>query len=91
MYYVYILKSLTNIKSYVGITNNVKRRLSEHNNGNNYYTKRYKPWKIVHIERYNKQFDAHNREKYLKSCSGRKWMKENINFADVAELVYAQS
>ncbi len=43
MYKVYILKSSDYPKTYVGITDNIDRRLKEHNSGKNFYTKRYKP------------------------------------------------
>jgi putative endonuclease len=65
-------------KTYVGITENPTRRLSQHNNGSHFYTKRYIPWIIVHIEQYNNRLEARDREKYLKSAAGRKWLKKNI-------------
>jgi putative endonuclease len=75
MFYVYVLKSVVASKSYVGVTNNTTRRLAEHNLGFNYFTKRYTPWEIVHIENFNNFTEARNREKHLKSTSGRRFLK----------------
>ena len=46
-FYVYILCSLANSdRMYVGITNNLEKRLQEHNNGDCIYTSTLKPWKL---------------------------------------------
>ncbi len=91
MYYVYVLKSINFHKSYTGITDNLERRLSQHNSGYNTYTKRWKPWHIVYKELVKDRVNAREREKYLKSAAGRRWISKYIFNADVAELVYAQS
>ena len=78
MYKVYILKSELFSKSYVGLTNDLERRIKEHNLGKHFYTKRYKPWKIVYHENFNSLVEARKREKYLKSASGRKYLKNDI-------------
>ena len=70
-YTVYVLKSLNQNKSYVGFTDNLERRIKEHNQGKSYYTKRYKPWELIYKEEYDNYEDAVKREKYLKSASGR--------------------
>lgn len=72
LYTVYVLKSLSSLKSYVGFSDDVNRRLKEHNSGKNYYTKRYMPWKIIHTEEFKLLKEAVKREKYLKSASGRR-------------------
>jgi putative endonuclease len=76
MYYLYILKSKIANKSYVGITKDPKRRLREHNQGKHFYTKRYIPWKIIHIEKFETRKKAREREKYYKSSAGRQKMKQ---------------
>ena len=50
MYYVYLLFSKQYNKTYIGITNNLDRRLKQHNNGYHAYTKRYIPWFILYEE-----------------------------------------
>ena len=66
MYYVYILKSLHGSQHYIGITNNVVRRLKEHNSNKTFSTKRYSPWALVYVEGYADIEDAKDREKKLK-------------------------
>ncbi|HED06936.1 MAG TPA: GIY-YIG nuclease family protein [Ignavibacteria bacterium] len=78
LFYVYVLKSINFDKSYVGFTNNLNRRLTEHNKGKSKYTNIYKPWKVVYKEEYNTRKEARKREKYLKSSAGRRFLKEII-------------
>lgn len=75
MWYVYILRSQKHLKSYVGSTNDIKRRLNEHNSGNSEYSRKYKPWSIIKLEQFNTSQEARTRERYLKSGVGRKEMK----------------
>ena len=67
MYYVYILVNQTNRVMYVGITNDLQRRLYEHKNelikG---FTKRYHVHKLVYYESYRDVGDAIAREKQIK-------------------------
>ena len=66
MYYVYILKSLKDEKLYIGSTNDLKRRLSEHNNGLNRSTKARRPFEIRYYEACASEYDARKREYALK-------------------------
>ncbi len=74
-YYVYVLKSVNYSKSYVGISKNPEKRLNLHNKGNYFYTKRYRPWEIIYVEKYQSMRLARKREKYFKSSSGRNFLK----------------
>jgi len=66
MYYVYVLKSLKDEKLYIGSTNNLKRRLSEHNNGLSRSTKARRPFEIRYCEVYYNKQEAIKREYSLK-------------------------
>jgi len=77
-YTVYVLLSLVAKKSYVGFTDNLKRRIKEHNAGITSFTKRYKPWKVIYMEEFETQFEAREREKYLKSASGRRLVLKKL-------------
>ncbi len=66
MYYVYLLESKKYDEIYVGSTNDLRRRLGEHNNGKEISTKRYMPWLLVSYEAYQSEKDARHREKMLK-------------------------
>ena len=79
MYKVYILKSVYYPKIYVGSTNDLERRLREHNSGKSIYTRRYKPWELVYSEDISDLISAKRREKYFKSHSGRKKIKKILN------------
>lgn len=76
MHFVYILKSLSADKSYVGISGDVERRLAEHNSGKSYYTKRHLPWKVVYTEKFDSVREAREKEKWLKTTSGRRFLKK---------------
>ncbi|PIS15675.1 GIY-YIG nuclease superfamily protein [Candidatus Roizmanbacteria bacterium CG09_land_8_20_14_0_10_41_9] len=72
MYYVYILESLRNGKYYVGCTDNIQRRLKEHNSGKNKYTKTGLPWELIYKECYNNLSIARKRERQIKGWKKRK-------------------
>ena len=79
-YVVYILKSLSSDKHYVGYTQNLISRFKSHNElGKKGFTTRYRPWQVIYVEFYTTKKQAMNREKFLKSGKGREWMKENIS------------
>ena len=62
MFYVYILKSQKNHELYIGSTNNLEKRLAEHNSGKSGYTKRYMPYELIYYEAYKAEPDARKRE-----------------------------
>lgn len=64
MYYVYVLQNIDK-GLYFGSTNDLRRRLAEHNAGQSRYT-RGKQWKLVYYESYLDETDARLREKRLK-------------------------
>lgn len=66
MFFVYVLQSIGESDTYIGYTNNLRRRFTEHNNGEARSTKSKKPWKLVYYEAYQSQGDAKHREKQLK-------------------------
>jgi len=79
MHYVYVLKSRVSKKSYIGKTNNMSRRIKEHNVGKNIFTKRYLPWDLVYYEEFMSEKEAINKEKYYKSHTGRNKLKVIFN------------
>jgi len=75
MFSVYVLYSESFNKIYIGQTDNLERRLFEHNNGLlSSYTKRYIPWKIIYTENFISRSEALIREKQLKSQKGREFI-----------------
>ncbi|MGB3228197.1 MAG: GIY-YIG nuclease family protein [Saprospiraceae bacterium] len=75
-YFVYVIKSETHNRFYVGMSEDVVRRLKEHNNGKTKSTKSYKPWLLFFIEAFGSREEARKREKYLKSGYGKLWIKQ---------------
>jgi putative endonuclease len=78
MFEVYIIKSLNKNYIYVGLTNNLSRRIKEHNQGKEKTTRSYAPFKLIHAEKLPSRPAARNREKYLKSGCGKEWIKLNL-------------
>ncbi len=75
MYYTYVLNSQPRNYFYVGLTANVARRSNEHNGGKNKTTKPYRPFDILFVEEFDTRKKARIREKYLKSGSGKEYIK----------------
>jgi len=74
MYFVYVLKSKKDQKRYIGFTDNLERRLNEHNSGKVKSTKNRKPLDLIYCEEYESKSEAMNREKYFKSGYGRAFL-----------------
>ena len=79
MWHVYILYSASSGKTYTGFSNDVQRRLNEHNvSESKGFTLRYRPWVLFRSEIYNTKDEAMEREKFLKSGRGREQVKEYL-------------
>ena len=66
MFYIYILKSKKDNNCYIGSTNDLERRIAEHNSGLVFSTKSRLPFELVYYEAYRLESDARSREKSLK-------------------------
>lgn len=77
-YWVYILYSRNFDKYYIGHTNNLARRLEEHNSDKAKYTKSYQPWEIVFEQRFNERKEAMMNERYIKSLKSKQGIKVYI-------------
>ena len=76
--YVYVLQSERDGKFYVGYTKNIQKRLEGHNKGNVKSTKNRLPMKLVYWEGCLNQTDATQREKYLKTAWGKRYIKNRL-------------
>ena len=91
MYYVYILTNKNDKVMYIGVTNNLQRRVYEHQEEKiEGFTKKYHVHKLVYFEEYSDVQYAIEREKQLK-----KWIRakknnlvetKNPNWNDLSEL-----
>jgi len=78
MWYVYVLKSIKDNKWYTGMTNDLRKRLKEHNSGKSSYTKDRGPYKLIYYEASYNQADTRSRELYLKSGMGKRYIKNRL-------------
>ena len=70
MYFVYILQSEKDESYYTGITENIEKRIAEHNSGSAKYSKSKSPYKLIWYCAFSEKTQALQFEKYLKSGSG---------------------
>ncbi|OGF75534.1 hypothetical protein A3C77_00745 [Candidatus Giovannonibacteria bacterium RIFCSPHIGHO2_02_FULL_45_13] len=66
MFYVYVLRSKIDREHYIGSTNDLRKRLAEHNHGKVFSTKLSKPFELIYYEAYRVEKDARSREHNLK-------------------------
>ena len=90
MYFVYIMTNKTNSTLYVGVTNDLRRRITEHKNETlDGFTKKYHLHKLVYFEEYSEVNDAIARKKQLKGWvrAKKNWLIEsqNPNWNDLSE------
>ena len=71
---LYVLQSSINGKRYVGITNNLQRRLLEHRSHGTKAGQLLKDFVVLHTETFKDHTEARRREKWLKSGQGREWL-----------------
>jgi predicted GIY-YIG superfamily endonuclease len=79
MKYVYLLESTRHPgKRYVGLTDDLNRRLAEPNAGKSPHTATFAPWRCVVALRFADRAKAESFERYLKSGSGRAFAKRHF-------------
>ena len=78
MFYVYLLKSKKDGKWYTGSTNDLRKRLNQHNKGESTWTKRRGPWALIYYEACLNEEDTRSREKYLKTGMGKRYLKNRL-------------
>jgi predicted GIY-YIG superfamily endonuclease len=81
MVFVYIIESISDQTWYTGIALDFTKRLKEHNAGKNRFTKGHLPWKIIYSECHSDWQAARDREKYLKSAAGKRWLQKKLGSA----------
>ncbi|OFW52979.1 MAG: excinuclease ABC subunit C [Actinobacteria bacterium RBG_13_35_12] len=79
MFYVYILQSQKDKGLYIGYTNNLKKRIKEHQSGQVFATKGRSPMKLIHYQGFLSQKDALETEKYLKTTRGWERIHRMLN------------
>jgi len=77
-YYIYVLQSEKDGLFYTGYTQDLNERLKLHNEGRVTSTKNRIPFKLIYFEGCLNQKDAVNREKYLKTSWGKRYIKARL-------------
>ena len=78
MFYVYLLHSVRDAGLYIGYSRDLRRRLSEHQEGASRATSYRGPWNLIYYEAYTEEPDAIGRERCLKSGAGRKLLRSQL-------------
>jgi len=77
--YGYILRSLSQSnQTYVGSTDNFKKRFAAHNSGKSYHTSKYKPWMAEIVIWFKDPAAAITFERYLKGHAGRAFRSKHF-------------
>ena len=79
MYYVYLIQSINYSREhYVGFSEDLKGRMDDHNSGRSVHTNKFKPWKLICYFAFSDIQSAKDFEEYLKTGSGRAFMKKHF-------------
>ena len=76
--FIYILKSHKDNGIYIGSTRNLYNGFNQHLKGKVKSTKSRKPLVLIYFEEFENYSDAFKRERYLKTGTGRDWIKQNV-------------
>jgi len=77
-YFTYVLYSDTRKRLYIGQTNNIEKRIKEHNSGKVDSTRPYRPYRLIYLEEFNSRKESLIREKELKFSHSRRKLKSFI-------------
>ncbi|HVY13553.1 MAG TPA: GIY-YIG nuclease family protein [Alphaproteobacteria bacterium] len=79
MHYVYLLRSINHLdQKYSGVTDDLRKRLAEHNAGKSIHTNKFKPWRLVTYIAFDTRTKADAFEKYLKQGTGHAFAKKHF-------------
>ena len=76
MNFVYVWKSQKDGKRYIGLINNLVKRLLQYNSGKVKSTKNRSPFNLIYFEEFEDRSDAAKREKFFKSGKGREFLNK---------------
>ncbi len=79
MYYVYVLKSLKDNRTYVGCSKDLENRIKEHNTGEVKSTKTRTPFVLWYKEEFQNKYEAFAREKHFKTSWGRRQLRKILD------------
>ena len=77
-FFTYVLRCENKETLYTGTTNDLNRRIKEHNLGLVFYTKNKLPVRLIYFEACLNKDDAYRRERYLKTGMGKRYLKNRL-------------
>lgn len=79
MHYVYLIRSTSfPLKTYIGLTEDLRKRISTHNAGGPKHTAKFTPWELVSYHAFVDERRAREFEHYLKTGSGQAFAKKRL-------------
>jgi predicted GIY-YIG superfamily endonuclease len=79
VFFVYLIESIATLgQHYVGLTDDVERRIDEHNTGKSIHTNKFKPWMLQTYIAFSNRAKAESFERYLTSGSGHAFAKKRL-------------
>ncbi|AFH49900.1 Putative URI domain endonuclease [Ignavibacterium album JCM 16511] len=78
-FYTYIIESLSDQSWYIGHTNNIERRLEEHNSGENKSTRAKRPWKLIFLRKFETNLEANRFELKLKKLRNKNFIRKEYS------------
>jgi putative endonuclease len=76
MHYIYILLNQAKTRTYTGVADDIDKRLALHNAGRVKASRPYRPYNVIHTEEFETLKEARQKEKFYKSTTGRRRIKE---------------
>ncbi len=76
--FIYVLRCADN-SLYIGSTRDINTRIHAHNKGKVKTTKKNRPFKFIYSEEFKNYSEARKRELYLKTGTGRDWLKKKLD------------
>jgi len=78
MFYTYVLRSKSSGRWYTGSTDDLRKRLRQHNENRSRYTEGRGPFELIYYEAFKNIDDAKAREVYLKSGMGKRYLRNRL-------------
>ena len=82
MHYVYVIWSKDTDRLYKGFTADLRKRISEHNDGKVTRTKNGRPWQLMCYEAHRTKILARKTEIFYKTSQGRRQLKKKLELED---------
>ena len=84
-YYTYIIESHSNFRWYIGHSNDIERRLTEHNSGQSKSTRGKGPWKLIFLKSFDNNLEANRFELKLKKLRNKEYIRREYSdyFLDI--------